>query len=289
MKPEWLLLMVGTCVTLAVALLALLIRRVGHAQVASNTEHGIPWPVRAAIAPAEMLQPVVALALTSTMESRHARELDSLGLAPGFPASLWLSVRCIHGAVLCAAVALLPGHQPAWVLGVAALVGYGAGAVWLRRLREFRTRSIHRELPIYLDLMTVCVEAGSTLTAGIRLIVGQSPDTPLRRYFDRVLREVRSGRPRAQAFAHVAQVYNIESLTTLSAALSAAEGAGLSLGQVLRAQATQRTAERFSRAERLAMQAPVKMLGPLILCIFPCTFIVLAVPIAVRLREALGT
>jgi tight adherence protein C len=59
----------------------------------------------------------------------------------------------------------------------------------------------------------------------------------------------------------------------------------MSLGQILRTQSEQRTAERFARAERLAMQAPVKMLGPLIFCIFPCTFIVLAVPIVVRMLE----
>jgi tight adherence protein C len=132
------------------------------------------------------------------------------------------------------------------------------------------------------------VEAGATLTSGIRLILEQAPPGALRGYFERVLREVRSGRPRAQAFAEVADAYAVESLGTLAAALAAAEGAGLSLGQVLRTQAAQRTAERFARAEKLAMQAPVKMLGPLILCIFPCTFIVIAVPIAVRLKEALG-
>jgi len=103
-----------------------------------------------------------------------------------------------------------------------------------------------------------------------------------------VLREIRGGRPRAEAFTHVAGIYGNESLTTLASALEHAESAGMSLGQVLRAQAEQRTAERFARAEKLAMQAPVKMLGPLILCIFPCTFIVIGVPIAVRLKEALG-
>ena len=63
----------------------------------------------------------------------------------------------------------------------------------------------------------------------------------------------------------------------------------MSLGSVLRAQAAQRTKERFAAAEKLALQAPVKLLGPLILCIFPCTFIVLSVPVVVRLMEVLGS
>ncbi len=61
----------------------------------------------------------------------------------------------------------------------------------------------------------------------------------------------------------------------------------MSLGPILRAQAERRRAERFNHAEKLAMQAPVKMLFPLICCIFPCTFAVLAFPIAVQFWEAL--
>ena len=104
--------------------------------------------------------------------------------------------------------------------------------------------------------------------------------------FERVLREIRSGRTRVEALQHVARVYDSEGLTALASALLHSEGAGMSLGTLLRAQAQQRTAERHARAERLAMQAPVKLLGPLILCIFPCTFVVISVPIVVRILEA---
>jgi len=160
---------------------------------------------------------------------------------------------------------------------------------WIHQRIADCERRIARELPPCLDLLTVCVEAGATLTAASRFIVEQAPEGPLRNYFDRVLREVRSGRGRAQAFVSVADSYGVECLSTLASALSHAEAAGMSIGQVLRTQAEQRSSERFVRAERQAMQAPVKMLGPLIFCIFPCTFIVLAVPIAYRLMEAFRT
>jgi tight adherence protein C len=165
-------------------------------------------------------------------------------------------------------------------------VAFLHGGLWLRRAQRERERQVTKELPAYLDLLTVCVEAGATLTAAVRLIVEQAPISPLRSYFERVLREVRGGRPRALAFTHVAEQLGIESLSTLASTLAHAEGSGMSLGQILRQQSEQRTTERFVRAEKLAMQAPVKMLGPLIFCIFPCTFIVLAVPIAVKLMEA---
>jgi len=61
---------------------------------------------------------------------------------------------------------------------------------------------------------------------------------------------------------------------------------GSSIGPILRAQSEQRRAERFQRAEKLALEAPVKMLGPLIMCIFPCTFIVIGFPIVVQLMKA---
>lgn len=246
----------------------------------------VPVWIRFALAPAMMVEPLVARALPAAHASRTERTLESLGLAPTLTAARWEATRVVLAGG-CAAVAACWAGAPGAAL--AATVAFWSCGRWLTIRSRIQAGRITRELPAYLDLMTVCVEAGATLTAGIRLIVAQSPPGPVCSYFDRVLREVRGGRPRAQAFTHVAELFAAESLETLASALAHAETSGMSLGQVLRAQAEQRTAERFSRAERLAMQAPVKMLGPLILCIFPCTFIVIAVPIAVRLREALGT
>jgi tight adherence protein C len=249
----------------------------------------LPFAFRCVHGVASGISPWFAWLVRGQRGSQLSRALDSLGLSPQVTAQTWEASRAVHALLSAGAVLLLSGID-AWLLSVmAAGAGYAAGGIWVRRRRDEQERRVARELPAYLDLLTVCVEAGSTLTAGVRLIVAEAPDSPLRSYFDRVLREVRGGRPRAQAFAHVAEIYSIESLSALASALAHAESAGMSLGQVLRDQSAQRTSERFSRAEKLAMQAPVKMLGPLIFCIFPCTFIVLAVPIAVRLREAFGT
>ena len=69
-------------------------------------------------------------------------------------------------------------------------------------------------------------------------------------------------------------------------ALVQGEMMGSSIGPILRAQSEQRRTERFQRAEKLALEAPVKMLGPLIMCIFPCTFIVIGFPIVMQLKTA---
>jgi tight adherence protein C len=218
------------------------------------------------------------------------RRLEAADLFPGVSPEQWVAMRLLHGALASAAASAVA--RLAEVPAVFPVVGCGvcgslAAGWWLRRKLADSERRIVRDLPSYLDLLTICVESGATLTAGIRLVVQQAPEGPLRSYFDRVLREVRSGRLRAQAFVSVAGSLGVESLEALATALAHAESSGMSLGQVLRSQAEQRNAERFVRAERLAMLAPVKMLGPLILCIFPCTFIVLAVPIVHRLTEDL--
>jgi tight adherence protein C len=274
------------CIAVAIAATLLLFTRTLKLHRTASAADSRP-PLGFALSrwPALMLAPTLSGFLSAGHERRVLRVLDANGLYPQLTPVLWLASRLVHGAAGGAAVLMLAGKEFWLAATLAGVTGFMMGGIWLRRLNRARERDIARELPAYLDLLTVCVEAGATLTAGVRLIVAQAPESPLRSYFERVLREVRSGRPRAEAFAHVAEIHGVESLTTLASALAHAEGAGMSLGQILRAQSEQRTAERFARAERLAMQAPVKMLGPLIFCIFPCTFIVLAVPIVARMLE----
>lgn len=278
------------CMALAVACFTLRVLRSVRMPAPREpaTQSRLPLPLRAVAPLGRLLEPLAACLTPEVRLRAVTRTLEVLGLGPGLPAVRWESLCMAQGvAFALVAAACLPGR--AWPALLLAAGGYLSGGLWLKRQLEIQRHAIARDLPAWLDLMTVCVEAGATLTAGLRLIVAQAPPGPLRDYFDRVLREVRGGRARAQAFSHVADLYGVESLGTLASALTHAESSGMSLGQVLRAQAEQRTAERFARAEKLAMQAPVKMLGPLILCIFPCTFIVIGVPIAVRLKEALGS
>lgn len=276
------------CMALAgAALVMLVLRRCRNRQPAPPPGRlRLPLPMRLVAPLALFIEPCVECLVPPHWAAATTRRLEALGFGM-IAASRWHALRVAQG-VAAGAVAGLVSGGATWALVLGA-VGYLHGGLWLRQQREVLERAIARDLPAWLDLMTVCVEAGATLTSGLRLIVSQAPESPLREYFERVLREVRGGRARAQAFSHAAAIYGVECLDTLASALAHAESSGMSLGTVLRNQAAQRTAERFARAEKLAMQAPVKMLGPLILCIFPCTFIVIGVPIAVRLGQALGS
>jgi tight adherence protein C len=215
----------------------------------------------------------------------QARRIARCDLDVGLSVEEWIGLRLLVATMSLAPLLMLRALRlPALVAIalVAALLGWLSLAAWLKRCAARRERQVLKELPAYLDVVTLCVEAGATLTAALRLAVDKSPRSPLRLVFERVLREIRLGRPRVDALTSVARLYDIECLTSLAAALAQSEGAGVSLGGVLRAQSEQRSTERQLRAERSAMQAPVKMLGPLVLCVFPCTFIVIAVPVVAR-------
>jgi tight adherence protein C len=160
--------------------------------------------------------------------------------------------------------------------------GYLWPDLWLRDQIKRKELRVLRDLPTYLDVLTLAVEGGCSLTAGIGIAVEKAPESPLRRAFQRLLREVRAGKSRADALKSMEERLDMPATTSLTTAMFQAEKTGAALGTVLRAQAAQRTNERFARAEKLAMEAPVKMLGPLVMCIFPCTFIVLGFPIVMK-------
>ena len=252
---------------------------------------GLPVWIRVllpvAAGPGRWLSP----ALPRRWVESQARRILRCDLDLGLTAEEWIGLR-IGVAALCSVV-LVPigvrsGLPPAGAGALVLPLGWLATGSWLNGLAARRARLVLKELPLYLDIVTLCVESGATLPAALRVAVDKSPPSPLRDVFERVLREIRLGRSRVDALATVARLYDIECLTALALALAQGEGAGVSLGGVLRAQSEQRAMERQLRAERSAMQAPVKMLGPLVLCVFPCTFIVIAVPVLARIFLGAG-
>lgn len=175
-----------------------------------------------------------------------------------------------------AATALGMMQEPAWIYTfVAGVVGFYYPEIWLKETTSNREHHVFRALPFYLDIITLAVESGTNLTNGINQAVQKAPDGPLREELSRFLREVRAGKARSDALRDMADRVNSSSLTAVASGMIQAEKTGASLGPVLRAQADQLRSTRFLKAEKLAMEAPVKLLGPLIMFIFPTTFLVL--------------
>jgi tight adherence protein C len=167
-----------------------------------------------------------------------------------------------------------------------ALLGWAYPAIWLNDRLSLRKRELMKSLPFYLDIITLCVEAGLNMQGALNQSVAKGPKGVLRDEFQRVLRDIRAGKGRAESLRNMAERLNEPSTTNFTTAVIQAESMGMNLGPVLRAQADQRRTERFLRAEKLAMEAPVKMLFPLIAFIFPCTFIVLFFPIVMKFMNS---
>lgn len=189
-------------------------------------------------------------------------------------------------ALLWVSLAGIPDSTAALIaMAVAAATGGCMPRIWLRDQIQLRRRQVVRTLPFVLDMTTLCVEGGLNLHGALQQAVDKGPPGPLRDELWRTLGDIRAGMSRADALRQLAQRLDEPAVRTWVSALIQAESLGMNLAPILRAQADQRRAERFLRAEKLALQAPVKMLFPLIAFIFPCTFIVLAFPIAMKLLE----
>jgi tight adherence protein C len=169
----------------------------------------------------------------------------------------------------------------------AALFGLLYPGIWLSDRIALRRRDLLKSLPFFLDVITLCVEAGLNLQGAMNQAVQKGPKGVMRDELQKVLRDIRAGKQRADSLRAMAERLGEASISNLVTSLIQAENLGMNLGPVLRAQSEQRRSERFLRAEKLAMEAPVKMLLPLIAFIFPCTFIVLGFPIAMKFM-ALG-
>jgi tight adherence protein C len=161
------------------------------------------------------------------------------------------------------------------VLG--AVLGFVGVTYWLRMKVNHRKNAIQRALPDALDMMTIGVEAGLAFeTAMVR--VGDKWHNPLTEEMRRAVGEMRVGMTREEALRRMADRCGVEDLTTFVAVLVQSTNLGVSIAQVLHAQAAQMRLKRRLRAEELARQAGIKMVFPLVFLIFPALFVVILGP-----------
>jgi len=143
---------------------------------------------------------------------------------------------------------------------------------------------MRRGLADALDMLTVCVEAGQGFDGAI-LQVARSVDGPVAGEFARVLAEIQIGKSRGAAFSSLAARSKVPEIRTFVSALVQADRLGLPIGGVLREQSAQMRLIRRQRAEEKAQKVPVKILFPMLLCIFPALFIVIMGPGAIQLMD----
>jgi len=157
-------------------------------------------------------------------------------------------------------------------------------AMWLRGVVKRRHLSIQKALPFVLDLLTLSVEAGMDFISALQRNCKLRRLDPLNEELLRMTKEIQVGSSRREALHNMAERVRQPDLKSVAHALIQADELGVSIGAMLRIQSEQLRSRRFDRAEKMAAEAPVKMLGPLMLCIFPAVFVILLGPI---LRQAM--
>jgi tight adherence protein C len=194
-------------------------------------------------------------------------------------------VSSVSAMLIVLAVMLASGLSSRTVLLLVMCVGYFYPRIWMRDVRRRHVAKVLRQLPIYLDFLTLAVEAGLNINGALQKAVEKGPDGPLRREFEHVLRDLKSGLNRTDALRRLDERQRIGEVSNLIRTIAQAERMGSGLAKTLRFQSERRRAERFQRAEKQAMEAPVKLVFPLLMFIFPVTFIVLGFPIAMKFMQ----
>ena len=179
-------------------------------------------------------------------------------------------------------------QQP--VAGLVAAVIGGVAGFWLPvfvldRLAKARRTAIELNLPDAVDLLTLAVEAGLSLDAGMADITGRFHNA-LGDEFSKVLREVRLGRPRMAALEEMGRRSGVSELHNLIQAITQSEQMGIGIARSLRVQAAELRRSRRSNAQERAAQASLRMIFPMVGCIFPTIWIILLGPALLGIIKA---
>lgn len=170
---------------------------------------------------------------------------------------------------------------------VVAVLGYMIPGIWLSRKIKDRKKEIQLSLPDAIDLLTISVEAGLGFDPALQR-VAEKWDNELTREFQRMLSEIRMGKSRREALREMANRINVDDLNVFIASIVQADQLGVSIAQVLRVQSRQMRMRRRQRAEAKAHKAPIKMLFPMIMLIFPAMYVVILGPAIPQILDSLS-
>jgi tight adherence protein C len=165
------------------------------------------------------------------------------------------------------------------------LLGFFLPDMWLSSLINRRQRDVFRAMPDALDLLTISVEAGLGFDSAMAK-VHEKWDNDLALEFGRVIQEIRLGKLRREALRDMAERLGVTEMTSFVAAVIQSEQLGVSMAKVLRIQSDQMRVRRRQMAEEEAHRAPIKMIFPIGLLIFPSLLIILLGPAAMMLLQS---
>ena len=228
----------------------------------------------------------------STPQKARQNLMNRLDLA-GRPGNLtpedFAAVRIVAAAVMAAVglgLGLLLGNVVylAISLVAGAILGFYLPVLWLKQKVDARRSEIQKGLPDAMDLLVIAVDAGLGFDAALARVTDKYKNA-LSDEFAKVLREVSLGRPRLEAMDEMGRSSGVEDLHNFIQAIIQSEQFGTGIGKILRIQADEMRRKRRQRAQEKAAQATLKMMLPMVGCIFPTLWIVLLGPAALILMK----
>jgi len=269
------------------------LRQLEDYEVESVRERELLTPLRdRAVAP--LLQGLTGLGRRFTPAGYLAqtrKKLVSAGQGSQESLDRFLAIRVV--TVVAAPIAAYLAYQYVPVSGlarimtvllVAGLFVAGPDAILNRKVEE-RAFELRRKLPDVMDLLVISVEAGLGFEQALDRTCSAVPG-PLTQEFSRMLGEVRAGASRADAMRAMDARTNLPEIRSFVLAILQADTFGVSIGRVLRAQADEMRIKRRQLAQERAAKAPVKMLIPMVFCIFPALFVIVLGPAAIQISQS---
>ncbi len=257
------------------------------------TELTKPWSHRIVVPMLERVSRLIGKLAPSSVLQTNRQRLQQAAHPWGLTSEIFLMVRVLSTLVGLAigGVILLRGLLPTNITWLAAIAAASVGLLapgWLiDRIAQNRRREIRKDLPNTIDLLVVSVEAGLGLDAAISEII-ERESGPLTDEFEQTLTEIRLGKSRQDAWRNLAKRTQVDDLSAFMAAICQAEELGSSISRVLRTHSDTLRIKRKIRVRELANQIPVKMLFPLVFCIFPAMFVVILGPGAITIMHTMG-
>jgi len=220
---------------------------------------------------------------------RLLRRLAAAGWDDPSAARLYSTAQLVLAAIFWLVPILILGVRTGWILAlIAAVIGYMIPDLIVSRRITQHTRAIQNGLPDALDLLVVCVEAGSSLDQAI-LKASEELEIAMpamAHELRTVATEIRAGKQRLDAFQDLAKRTNLDDVRALVAMLIQTDRFGTSIAQALRTHAETSRTKRRQRAEERAGKVSVKLVFPLVLCLLPALYVVCLGPVAVRMYRA---
>lgn len=209
--------------------------------------------------------------------NRLRKEMLAAGHSELSAAAYFSASKLVAPIVLAILPLLLLPLADGWVLSlVGAAIGYLLPDLALARMRASHAKAIENGLPDVLDLLIICIEAGSSLDQGI---VKATEDLDLTHpvlagEMRLITTEIRAGKPRLEAFRNFATRTQVDDVRSLVTMLTQTDRFGTSVSQALRIHAGTSRTKRRQRAEERAAKVGVKLVFPLVLCVFPAVYVV---------------